>query len=238
MIPPFLDRALSDAPGAVGAYYSAYKAYRWGDPYVRLVSSLADRSRLALDVGAHLGEYTFFMRKHGSGCIAFECNPTLVAHLRRRFGASIDLRTDAVSDQVGTTVLRIPHSDAGTGLGRATIETSNRLAGAFDRVDEVTVRTVRLDDVIDRPVGFIKVDVEGHELAVLRGATRILRADRPNLLLELEDRHVPGAVADTFEFLRGFGYRGSYLKDGALVPAEPGQMNTDGLWNYVFVHQG
>src|SRR5260221_9656663 len=91
VIPRFFDRILSDAPGAVGAYYNAYKTYRWGDPYLRLIASLADRSRLAVDVGAHLGDYTFFMRRHAAGCVAFECNPALVSHLRRRFGKSVDL---------------------------------------------------------------------------------------------------------------------------------------------------
>ena len=233
MIPQFLDRVLSDAPGAIGAYYSAYKAYRWGDPYVRLIASLADRSRLAIDVGAHVGEYTFFMRRHAAGCIAFECNPVLVNHLTRRFGHSVDIRSDAVSDRDGTTVLRIPQSERGTGLGRATIEASNPLSGKFSGINLLTVHTVRLDDAIDRPVGLIKIDVEGHELAVLRGATRILAQDRPNLLLELEERHSPGCVPAAFDFLRGFGYHGSCLKDGRLVPARP---DSQGMWNCVFVH--
>jgi hypothetical protein len=86
VIPRIIDRVLSDAPGAVGAYYNAYKSYRWGDPYIHLIASLADRSQVAVDVGAHLGDYTFFMRRHAAGCIAFECNPALVAHLRRRLG--------------------------------------------------------------------------------------------------------------------------------------------------------
>ena len=235
VIPGFIDRVLADAPGEVGAYYNAYKTYRWGDPYLRLIASLADRSRLAVDVGAHLGDYTFFMRRHAAGCVAFECNPALVAHLRRRFGQSVDIRPDAVSDQKGATVLRIPRSDAGKGLGRATIEANNTLDD-FSGVDIVNVQTVRLDDAIDRPVGLIKVDVEGHEMAVLHGAERILQRDKPNLVLEIEERHAPGCVAAAFAFLGGLGYRGFYLRDGALVPVLPKDLEGDGLWNYVFQH--
>jgi len=237
MIPRVLDRMLLDAPGAVGAYYSAYKTYRWGDPYVRLIASLADPTRLAIDVGAHLGDYTFFMRRHSAGCIAFECNPELAKHLRRRFGQSVDIRPDAVSDTEGMAELRIPQSDAGTGLGRATIEARNQLSG-FSDFNLVTVHTVRLDDVIDRPVGLIKVDVEGHEMAVLRGATRILKLDRPNLILELEDRHAPGCVTAAFEFLSGFGYGGAYLQGGTLVQIQPSGPFGEGLWNYVFQYVG
>jgi FkbM family methyltransferase len=231
MIPRLLDRALADAPGTIGSYYNAYKAYRWGDPYIRLIASLADRGRLAVDVGAHLGDYTFFMRRHAAGCVAFECNPALVAHLRRLFGRSVDIRPDAVSDQAGTTVLRIPTEEA-TGLGRATIEASNPLAG-FSSFSAVPVRTVRLDDAVKQPVGLLKIDVEGHEMAVLRGATRILERDRPNLIIELEDRHAPGCVAEAFAFLFALGYRATCLRNGQLVAVQPGGP-TDGLWNYVF----
>lgn len=233
MIPPIIDRFLSDAPGELGAYYNAYKVYRWGDPYLRLVASLADRSKLAVDVGAHLGDYTFFMRRHAARCVAFECNPALFAHLRRRFRQSVDIRSDAVSDQSGETVLRIPRSDAGVGLGRATIDANNTL-GDFSEIDLVNVRAIRLDDVIDKPVGLIKVDVEGHEMAVLRGASKILARDKPNLILELEDRHSPGCVAEAFGWLGDLGYRGFYLQSDALVPVLPKDIGRDGLWNYVF----
>ena len=54
-------------PGTIGACYNAYKAYRWGDPYIRLVATLADPRRLSIDVGAHLGDYIFFMRRHSAG---------------------------------------------------------------------------------------------------------------------------------------------------------------------------
>ena len=231
MVPCFIDRMLASAPGNIGAYYNAYKAYRWGDPYIRLVASLADRQRLAVDVGAHLGDYTFFMRRHAAGCVAFECNPALADHLRRRFGRSVDIRSEAVSDRAGATVLRIP-TDQASGLGRATIEPNNPLA-EFADCRPVSVRTARLDDVLERPVGLIKIDVEGHELAVLRGAMRILERDRPNLIIELEERHAPGCVAEAFAFLGRLNYRGARLQNGRLVPIQADGV-AGGMWNYVF----
>jgi FkbM family methyltransferase len=233
VIPRIVDRILSDAPGSAGAYYNAYKTYRWGDPYLRLIRSLTDPSRLSIDVGAHRGDYTFFMRRYSAGCMAFECNPTLVHHLRRRFGRSVDIRSDAVSDQEGTAVLRVPQ--APDGLGRATIEDTNALHG-FTRMDVVNVNMVRLDDVVDRPVGFIKIDVEGHEMAVLRGALDILRRDKPNLVLELEERHAQGCLISAFDFLADLGYGGSYIKDGALVSFRPTNASGEGFGNYVFKH--
>jgi hypothetical protein len=75
-------------------------------------------------------------------------------------------------------------------------------------------------------------------MAVLRGAERILRQDRPNLILELEERHVRGCVAATFDFLEGLGYRGFVLEQDELVAVQPARLASAGLWNYVFRHPG
>lgn len=231
-----MDRALEAGPGPIAATYCAYKAWRWGDPYIRLIRELADPKRLAIDVGAHLGDYTFFMRRHSAGCVAFECNPRLTAHLRRLYGDTIDLRAEAVSDHAGSAVLRIPTEER-TGLGRATIDPENPLAKDFASFNEVEVKTVRLDDAVARPVGLIKIDVEGHEMAVLRGARSILERDKPNLIVELEDRHAPGCVVAAFEFLGPLGYTGACLRNGRLTPVRP-EDPLDGLWNYVFRQAG
>ncbi len=49
----------------------------------------------------------------------------------------------------------------------------------------VMVKTVRLDDLLNRPVSLMKLDVEGHELDVLRGAQGIIARDHPRLILEM-----------------------------------------------------
>ncbi len=68
---------------------------------------------------------------------------------------------------------------------------------------------VRLDDVIDAKVSFLKIDVDGAELLVLRGAQRILRESQPVILFE-----AGGYTSDfgyeqqaVFDFLALFGYR-------------------------------
>jgi hypothetical protein len=56
---------------------------------------------------------------------------------------------------------------------------------------------------------FLKIDVEGHELAVLEGAQRTLAATRPAILVECEARHRPdGDVRLVFELFQSLGYDG------------------------------
>ena len=86
----------------------------------------------------------------------------------------------------------------------------------------LTVTTRRLDDYADlmEPVGCIKIDVEGHEEAVLHGAANILRRDHPSLIIEIEERHKPGSLAAVRRYLGELGYRGFFFRGGHLRAIE------------------
>jgi FkbM family methyltransferase len=200
---------LSDLRGPAGAHYAAYKEWRWGDFHVKLLAILCDRHRISLDIGAHTGAYTYFLRHHSARCLAFEPNPEMADRLRDRFSVGVEVRAVAVSDKSGLARLRIP-KDA---LGRATIEPSNELAD-FSGIE---VPIVCLDDVVKDNVGFIKIDVEGHELAVLRGADKIIRRDMPNIITELEERYCAGIVRTAFRHLNERGYHGWFLFGGNVI---------------------
>ena len=192
-----------------------YQSYRWGEPELRLVGRLADPRRIAIDVGGYDGEYTRAMKRHARACLTFEPNPRKYALLQQTLaGPSVRLFPIALSDHPGHTRLFLPQGHDHF-EGCATIDPANP---AFGHGVGYDVETARLDDLgIADPVGLVKIDVEGHELAVLRGAVALLQRDHPNLIVEAEERHRPGAVATLREFLEPLGYRGYFLHQRRLL---------------------
>ena len=116
----------------------------------------------------------------------------MAAALRAKLRPNVVVHEAAVSDEDGTADLRIPYHDAVQNARTSTIARDNTLDGAT-RTEIVPCACVRLDSVITEPVGLIKIDVEGHEIAVLRGAETLIRRDRPVLIVESEKRHAPEA---------------------------------------------
>jgi hypothetical protein len=73
----------------------------------------------------------------------------------------------------------------------------------------------------------MKCDVEGHELAVLRGAEQTLRRCLPTILIEIEQRHQGGDIRETFAFLTDLGYGGHFLRDRDLCALEEFDLDRD-----------
>jgi hypothetical protein len=85
----------------------------------------------------------------------------------------------------------------------------------------LSVPVVALDDYFDEndKVTLLKIDVEGAELEVFKGAERILRQHAPLLMFESENRHLaPGKVQDVFSYLEGLGYEGSFVCRDEILP--------------------
>ncbi|WP_170303488.1 FkbM family methyltransferase [Reyranella soli] len=201
-------------PRAVLNWREARYFGRYGEAEMHLVDLLCRSGEDAIDVGANYGGYIHFMRRHARRVVAFEPVPEFVAVLRAKFGGKVLIEPIALSDRAGETTLYTPLI-AGVKIGGGSSLSLVAMA-AYETRDSFQVRTARLDDAFTGSVGFIKIDVEGHEHAVLKGAVDTIRRCKPRLLIEIEERCSPSGVVRISTFLRELGYRGYYAHLGEL----------------------
>lgn len=192
----------------------------WREVEQDICHCLVGAGDTAIDVGANAGGYLQTLLDAGCRCIAFECNPRLRRALEAKYRGNdrVTVRGEALSSQAGVASLRIPMRWWSESDGGSTIEPANRVAIGFWPVRRVMVQRCTLDAVVDAPVSLVKIDVEGHELDVLKGAAAVLEKDRPGLIVECEDRHRPGGTSEMFRFLESRGYRGFFILDGRIHP--------------------
>ena len=166
--------------------------------YARLGSLLPPGS-VALDVGANVGHYTHRLSALAGAegrVYAFEPVPAafelLAANARHFPHANVTLLNLAASDRSGTVCMRVPSFP--TGLP------DYYDASVADADTGLQVACAPIDSLpIPGPVRLAKIDVEGHEMAVLRGMRWLLECDRPTLIVET-------AGSEAEEWLRELGY--------------------------------
>jgi FkbM family methyltransferase len=145
-----------------------------------LLPGLCDPSAVFIDVGAHIGSVMAAVRAHAPsvGIIAVEADPQKAAYLSRRY-AGVEVHGVALGDSDCETAFFVDKRRS----GYSSLAQSGRQDGD---VVEMRVKMRRLDGLVppDTKVDVVKIDVEGAELGVLRGATELVTRCRPAILFE------------------------------------------------------
>jgi FkbM family methyltransferase len=195
------------------------------------IARLVPPAAVVFDVGAHAGQFTkLFARAASTGQVyAFEPGSYARSILRAVVWvhrlANVSVVPMALGAAGGLGSLSVPVKKSGSyGFGLSHLgRPENRWpAVAKELVALTTIDAVTAALALDR-VDFIKADIEGWELSLLRGAEKTLRRFHPALLIELSGEHLARAgdrLGDAFAFLAGIGYAAFELAPGGgLVPA-------------------
>ena len=198
------------------------------DEEISLLDKVVKKDLESIDVGVYRGVYSYKMSKLSSHVHSFEPNPLIYPYLEKNLKKMITnstLYNIALSDKSGIVDLKIPNRfdeankdnyEERFKLGCATIHKKNILEK--DRFALFKVRAEKLDNIIvDKNIGFIKIDVEGHEKNVLLGSEKIINKFKPNLLVEIEQRHTNEKVENIINFVNDFGYKSYYSKNNELI---------------------
>lgn len=199
-----------------------YQLFKYDEVIKHVPALLKDpgREKVAVDVGAHVGLWTWMMLQHFDLVFCFEPHPIhrdcwMKNIGESKYGNRAKMYSFALGEVTKTAHLRTrtENSSGDTGIE----PDPNSCSG---KMYEVPVR--RLDDILSGPVDLIKMDCEGYELFVSKGAQRLISVHKPTVIVEqkpetgLEERYKIG-TKDAVTFLESLGMkviahlRGDYI---------------------------
>jgi len=182
----------------------------WEIDQLEYIAMTGPRGGIYLDVGSNIGNHAvFFGLFCASHVVAIEPNPRLHPIMHRNIdrnglGSRTTVVPVGISDRDGSGAMALRSGCDGN------IGASHVVPGAAPAAGDA-VRLRRLDDLIEEltpslpaaPITFIKIDVEGMEMGVLRSAAAVLRRHRPQVFVELITEE---ALAEAAALLGEAGY--------------------------------
>lgn len=189
---------------------------------IKHLPELLGDARFFVDIGASLGQYTFFAnaRMSGAQILAIEADPIRYERLKQnceewQASSKNRIRTlhGAVSDKDGKIKFNTTNSNISGGLFTHPLAHLSEESKKSVAWEEIEVNTFKLDTVCkDIAPDLVKIDVEGSELRVLKGCEKILKNGNTKFLIELHDWADPEGqknASEVVSFMRAVGYERS-----------------------------
>jgi FkbM family methyltransferase len=202
-------------------------------PFLKRVVGRGD---CVVDAGASIGIYTKFLSALvGPEGLVYSVEPVpetfdvLVSNVRHLGLANVRPLCYALSDSDGEVEMEVPRWRHG---GENFYEARVAPASGGSGLRRLRVASRRLDSLLaERPLAFVKCDVEGHELACLKGAARTVERWRPVWLLEVwGDPDAAGSLAgQVFAAMEGLGYT-AHCYDGRRLERRARGRTSDNYW--------
>ncbi len=168
-----------------------------------------------IDIGAHKGEILDLFLKYApnGNHFAFEPIPLLYENLKKKYAERCFVSSTALGNYTGKTTFQfVKNAPAFSGIKKRKYVIKN------PEIEEIEVQIGTLDSILDKhkKIDFIKIDVEGAELAVLEGGKGIIDACKPYILFEsgVGGSDYYGTTPElVFDFFAGVELKISTLKD-------------------------
>jgi len=217
------------------------------EPDLALLPYIVRLGSNVVDIGGNHGIYTLILYRLGTNVKVFEPNPACIKTLSSwaKDKANVQVFDVALSDHSGYAELSVPVDEKGIEHdSSASIEKNN-----FKNAYQIHVKTTTLDSYGFDKVDFIKIDVEGHEVSVLKGAQKTILSSYPALLIEIEQRHNQKNINEIFDTICSMGYVGFYFQNNQLKTLQSFKVERDQnpnnfgskkdtyINNFVFLHR-
>lgn len=193
------------------------------EPDLKIVKCLVAAGDTAIDIGANIGLFTLFLSRFvGEKGKVYSFEPigvtykVLSSNMSSLKAGNVNLFNYGISDKNCSARMEIPkYASGGENFYQAHLVDSTSEGKSGRHID---VKMMTLDSLLPTlggTVGFIKIDVEGHELSAINGGLRLLSDHMPALLIEISGNPDEGdsSAARIFFQLSKYGYS-PYLFDG------------------------
>lgn len=167
--------------------------------YLSFISQYVPKNKNMLDIGANIGIWSVVFSDLVNTIYAFEPQPEiyncLITNITINRCSNIIPYNIALSDKKTTYYMNSSDYNTKDNFGAFAISPDGTLLINSDVGDHLNLSNI----------GFIKIDVEGHELEALNGLTELIQRDRPLLFIEIHSSHPKSE--DTFKKVMSFGYK-------------------------------
>lgn len=157
----------------------------------------------AADVGANIGNHSLFFQQFFNKVFSFEPNQRTFKLLKinAELVENIECFNVGLSDVEGSAILNLNTNN----IGGSHISQNVNLKLGLQQ--EIILKTLdSYEDTFKDKLGLVKIDVEGHELAVLKGAIKLLKRDQPVVLFEQQIENFVDGKSPVVAFLESIGY--------------------------------
>ena len=188
--------------------------FKLAEPEIRFLQFLTKADKYSVDIGANIGYYSALLSPVSRRVVSFEANSELIPYLtinmqRHPNVVIFPIAAGSSNGELEFNEPIAPNGDviAHSGSGASSTRFLDKMGISFNAV---TIPVITLDSFQLKDVGFIKIDVEGAEYEVLKGAIETINRCRPNVVLENEYRHNEDCMK-VFDFMRENGYNGYFF---------------------------
>lgn len=178
------------------------------DALQRLVFPKLDHRRVCLDIGANIGNHSLFFADHFDRVLAFEPHPRTfrLLELNAELVDNVETHNIGLSDSAGTVSAAPIAGNIGmASIGRNADESAHSVEFDVLRLDALQLGEKH------QSIDFLKIDVEGHELPALMGASVTLQKHKPVVAMEVLKDDIHNGTSEAIEFLTSLGYAHRYV---------------------------
>ena len=220
----------------------AWREKRKGEKEIKIIPNLLVNCNRAIDIGANVGVWSYWLSKYAKQVESFEPNPKIFNVLKNIKIKNVNSYNIALSNKSGSVDLLVPKGSKGFSNQGASLS-SIKVQGEHKRI---SIEAKCLDEYNFLDVDFIKIDVEGHEHEVIEGAQETIKKFKPTMVIEMEEKHNQIPIEDQISSVEKLGYKCCVLMNEKIIQIEEIDLNKfhrnptsndSYLFNFIFYPQ-